>query len=300
MARAIPSRQHLPEEASMRHTLRHRTLPAAFLLLAAPFATVLAAQAPGGAATPNPPTLGGTSDPKAVAVADATLTAMGGQAAWDGTHYLRFTFFGRRTHFWDKWTGRHRLEGKTKENESYVVLDNLNTREGTAYIDGKAVAGEKGANMVKNSYAAWVNDTYWLLMPYKLKDSGVNLSYVGQQQVDGKDYDEISLTFGPVGLTPGDHYSAWFNRDTHLMDRWAYLLQDQPRDDAPTVWLWQGWQRFGRIMLAPHRVTPDGQKKIELSDILVAAIMPDAVFTSPAAVPPIQPEPAQALKPQPK
>ncbi|MBV8199730.1 MAG: hypothetical protein JOZ15_03810 [Acidobacteria bacterium] len=307
----------------MRQPLAHRTLPAAaLLLLATPFAAVLPAQAPAapaaGAApaasaapapTPpalNPPTVGVTSDPKAVAVADATLQAMGGQAAWDGTHYLRFTFAGRRTHVWDKWTGRHRLEGKTKDNESYVVLDNLETRQGTAYIDGTPVEGEKGANLVKSSYAAWVNDTYWLLMPYKLKDRGVNLSYVGRQQIDGKDYDEIGLTFGPVGLTPGDHYSAWFNRDTHLMDRWAYLLQDQPRDAAPTVWLWQGWQRFGRIMLAPHRVQPDGQKKLELSDIVVAAAVPDAVFTSPAPAPPIQPEPAggaaaaRAEKPRPR
>jgi hypothetical protein len=43
-------------------------------------------------------------------------------------------------------------------------------------------------------------------------------------------------------------------------------------------------------MLAPHRVQPDGQKKLELSDILVAASLPDAVFTSAAPVPPIQAE----------
>ena len=268
---------------------------AAILLFAAQLASPLAAQAPaapGAAAAPTAPAVppaAATSDPKAVAVAAASLQAMGGKAAWEGTHFLRFTFAGRRTHYWDKWSGRHRLEGKTKEGESYVVLDNLNTRQGTAYIAGKPVEGEKASKLVEGSYGAWVNDTYWLLMPYKLEDPGVNLAYVGPQQVDGKPYEEISLTFGPVGLTPGDHYSAWFNRDTHLMDRWAYLLEDQPRDAAPTVWLWQGWQRYGKIMLAPHRVQPDGQKKLELSDILVAAAMPDAVFTAAAPAPPIQP-----------
>jgi hypothetical protein len=287
----------------MRHPFSRHTLIAARLLLATPLAAVLVAQAPAAAPTapataptapdatmPNPPTIGGTSDPQAVAIADATLAAMGGQAAWDGTHYLRFTFAGRRTHVWDKWTGRHRLEGKTKDGEPFVVLDNVATRQGTAYVAGKPVESDKGSKMVEGSYAAWINDTYWLLMPYKLKDAGVNLSYVGRQQLDGKDYDEISLTFGPVGLTPGDHYWAWFNHDTHLMDRWAYLLQDQPRDAAPTVWLWQGWQRYGKIMLAPHRAQPDGQKKLELSDIVVAATVPDAVFTSPAPPPPIQPD----------
>jgi hypothetical protein len=291
------------EETAMPDPLSRLALVSAVLLLAAQLASPLAAQAPAAAgasaapAAPAPtavPPAAATSDPKAVAVAEASLAAMGGKAAWAGTHFLRFTFAGRRTHHWDKWTGRHRLEGKTKEGESYVVLDNLNTRQGAAYIGGKPVEGEKGAKLVEGAYGAWVNDTYWLLMPYKLEDPGVNLAYVGPQEVDGKAYEEITLTFGPVGLTPGDHYWAWFNRDTHLMDRWAYLLQDQPRDAAPTVWLWQGWQRYGRVMLAPHRVQPDGQKKLELSDILVAAAMPDAVFTSPAPVPPIQPEPAAA------
>jgi hypothetical protein len=300
-----PSRAANPEETAMRQPLPRSPLVNAVPPLAALLAALLAAslagplfaaegpasaapapsKAPPGAAAPAVAPAVATSDPKAVAVADASLEAMGGQAAWDGTHYLRFNFVGRRTHYWDRWSGRHRLEGKTKEGESYVVLDNITTRKGSVYIDGKPVDGEKASKMVEGSYGAWVNDTYWLLMPYKLKDPGVNLTYVGHQQIDGKDYEEISLTFGPVGLTPGDHYWAWFNAGTHLMDRWAYLLQDQPRDAAPTVWLWQGWQRYGKIMLAPHRVQPDGEKKLELSDILVADTMPDAVFTSPAPVP---------------
>jgi hypothetical protein len=277
----------------MRHLPVRLAVCRALVTAACLFALPLAAQAPAstaGTSAPATPAAGATTggDPKAVAAADAALAAMGGQAAWDGTHFLRFTFVGRRTHYWDKWTGRHRLEGTTKDKEHYVVLDNIATHEGQAYIDGKLVEGDKGKKLVENSYGAWVNDTYWLLMPYKLRDPGVNLTYVGQEKIDGKDYDEISLTFGQVGLTPGDHYWAWFNRDTHLMDRWAYLLQDQPRDAAPTVWLWQGWQRYGKVMLAPHREQPGGDKRtLELSDILVADSMPDAVFTSAGPVPPI-------------
>jgi hypothetical protein len=233
------------------------------------------------AAVSLPPLGAAESSPQAGAVADSMLQAMGGPAAWDGTHFIHFTFAGRRTHTWDKWTGRHRLEGKTKEGEPYVVLDNINTHDGTAYLNGKQVEGDKAQEMVKNAYAAWVNDTYWLLMPYKMKDPGVNLAYDGQDQVDGKSYDKLSLTFGQVGLTPGDHYWAWINRDTHLMDRWAYLLQDEPRDKPPTAWQWQGWQRYGKIMLAPLRTQPGGDKKLELSDIQVLDQVPDKVFSSP-------------------
>ncbi|HVT18163.1 MAG TPA: hypothetical protein VHQ90_18555 [Thermoanaerobaculia bacterium] len=257
-----------------------RTLTTAALLL------LLAGAWPEPAASqsPNPPAPPAPADPKAQAVADSVLQALGGQAAWDGTHYLRFTFAGRRTHYWDKWSGRHRVEGKTKDGDTYVILENIKTRQGTAYLNGKQAEGDKAKQLLENGYGAWVNDTYWLLMPYKLKDPGVNLSYDGQEQVDGKSYDKLALSFGKVGLTPGDHYWAWINRDTHIMDRWAYLLQDEPRDKQPTAWLWQGWQRYGNIMLAPHRSQPTGDRKIELSDLGVFDTLPDAVFTKPNPV----------------
>ena len=277
----------------MRDPLHHhRLLAITLLLLAAP----LAAQAPApaaaappapatAAAAPAPPASGTPGgDPKAAAIADAALAAMGGQAAWDGTHFLRFTFVARRTHYWDRWTGRHRLEGTTKEKESYVVLDNITTHQGTAYIDGKPVEGEKGKKLVENSYGAWVNDTYWLIMPYKLQDPGVNLTYAGEETVEGKVYDKLGLSFGKVGLTPGDHYTAYFNRDTHLMDRWAFILESMPKEGPPSVWKWEGWQKYGNIMLAPHRSQVGGDKKLELGDISVPAQLADAVFTSPAPV----------------
>ena len=47
---------------------------------------------------------------------------MGGEAAWNETRFLRFDFavehggktVASRDHIWDKWTGRYRLEGKTR------------------------------------------------------------------------------------------------------------------------------------------------------------------------------------------
>lgn len=252
------------------------------------FSALLLTSLPGRSQEPKAaaPAAGAPSAPSATAIADQVMKALGGKAAWDGTHYLRFTF-GRRTHHWDKWTGRHRLDGTTKEGQKYVVLENVNTHEGQAWLDGKKVEGDELKTWLDRGYGAWVNDTYWLLMPYKMKDPGVNLDYAGSEQIDGKTYDKLHLTFGKVGLTPGDQYWAYINHDTHLMDRWAYLLQDQPRDAAPTVWLWQGWQRYGKIMLAPSRIQVGGDGKLPLSDIAVFDTLPDSVFTSsgPVAAP---------------
>ncbi|HEY4596256.1 MAG TPA: hypothetical protein VIJ02_07635 [Thermoanaerobaculia bacterium] len=222
--------------------------------------------------------------PTADSVLDHLTQALGGKQAWDNTHYIRFTFVGRRTHWWDKWTGRHRLEGQTKEGQHYVVLDNVNTKEGSAWLDGKKVEGDKAQEMVKNAYAAWVNDTYWLIEPYKLRDPSVNVSYAGEEKLDGKTYDKLAVSFGTVGLTPGDRYWVWVNRDTGLVDRWDYILQDMPKDGPPLSWRWEGWQKYGNIMLAPHRVQVGGDRKLEISDIAVFEQLPDTVFTSPEPV----------------
>ncbi|RPH54864.1 hypothetical protein EHM82_06250, partial [bacterium] len=111
-------------------------------------------------------------------VAQEVMDALGGKQAWDDTRFLRFTFVGRRTHWWDKQTGRHRLEGQTQDGKKFVVLENVNTKEGMAWIDGQKAEGDQAKELVERAYAAWINDTYWLLMPYKLQDPGVNLSYV--------------------------------------------------------------------------------------------------------------------------
>jgi hypothetical protein len=244
-------------------------------------AVLLSAPAPPAAADPPPADV----DPRAAAVADRAAAALGGAEAWDATRFISFHFAGRRAHVWDKATGRHRVEGTTRDGEPYVVLHNVVTREGRAWVGGEPAAGAQAAELLENAHAAWINDTYWLLMPYKLRDPGVVLRWDGEDEIDGVAYDRLALSFAQVGLTPGDRYWAWFNRETGLLDRWGYVLEDQPSDADPTLWLWQGWQRYGRIQLAPLRKQVGGDRTLDLAPIEVADRVPDAVFESPAPAP---------------
>lgn len=225
-----------------------------------------------------------TPEVRARQLAEQSLEAMGGQDALAATRYIRFNFFGFRSHHWDRHRGDHRLEGKTREGDSYVVLHNINTRRGSAWLNGEAQQGEKLDEWLKNAYSAWVNDTYWLLMPYKLLDPGVHLTYDGEETVDGVVYDKLLLTFEEVGLTPGDRYWAYLNRETGLMDRWAYFLQDWEADREPTQWQWTDWDRYGDILLSPRRFNPDNEREALLSDLAVFESLPGDVFTSPDPV----------------
>ena len=222
------------------------------------------------------------SDPQAIAIAERVMAALGGRQAWDQTHFLHFTFAGRRTHDWDKLTGRHRLEGTTREGQHYVVLQNVVTREGgEAFLDGQKLSGDAAKEYLDNAYGAWINDTYWLLMPYKLLDPGVILTYDRAEEANGTTYDVLRLRFEHVGLTPGDTYWAYINRETGLMDRWAYFLESYEAGTPPTEWEWTGWSRYGHILLAPNRLNPASGRDLPLSDIAVSDSVPDSVFTTP-------------------
>ncbi len=238
---------------------------------------VLAAPAPSAA------------DPAATAVADQVMTALGGEAAWKSTRFLRFDFavesegkiVSSRSHYWDKWTGRYRVEGKDKQG-AYQVLMNLNSREGSAWRGDKPADGEAKKQLLEQGYGAWVNDSYWLLMPYKLRDPGVSLKLESETKEGDAVYDRLLLRFDKVGLTPKDRYWVFVNRATHLVDRWEYILEDEK--GPATRWEWRGWKRFGGIELAPERISEKTKRRILFPVLDVPATIPDTVFTSPEAV----------------
>src|SRR6186713_1803269 len=61
----------------------------------------------------NPPSHGfdaAHSDPRAIAIADQVMEAMGGRAAWDATRCVQWKFNGRRKLCWDKFTNDFRLD----------------------------------------------------------------------------------------------------------------------------------------------------------------------------------------------
>jgi hypothetical protein len=116
-------------------------------------------------------------------------------------------------------------------------------------------------------------------MPYKLRDPGVLLAYDGEASEGGATYDKVVLTFDNVGLTPKDKYWVWVNRDTHLVDRWDFVLKGE--DVPPTTFLWKDWKKVGNVKLAAERVNPKDNRRLVFPVLEAPASLPDAVFTSP-------------------
>ena len=227
------------------------------------------------------------SDPKAVAIADQVMTALGGPKAWEGTRFLRFDFavdregkaLFSRSHTWDKWNGRYRLESKTKEGDPLVVLMNLHTKDGDAWLKGKKLEGEEEKKQLDEAFGAWTNDTYWLLMPYKLRDPGVNLALAGEAKEDGKTWDKLLLSFDNVGLTPKDKYWVYVNRGTGLVDRWDFVLKGEKK--PPSTFTWEGWKAYGKIQLPNDHVNAKDKVRIHHPVLDAPASVADSTFTTP-------------------
>ena len=214
------------------------------------------------------------SDARAVAIADRVMREMGGYEAWQNTRYLAWSFFGGQYQIWDKYTGDFHWE-----KDTLVANYNLNTKQGRVYSRGQDIsAAPAGQKLLDKLTPIWINNAYWLLMPFKLKDSGVTLAYKGEgKTMDGAPADLLQMTFKNVGVTPQNRYEILVNRATGLVDEWAYFAN---ATDAQPAFRrrWNEYTRHGQLLLAAGR--SDAAKPGRLDNIATAQTLPANVMTS--------------------
>ncbi|MBA3649565.1 MAG: hypothetical protein H0W62_13620 [Chitinophagales bacterium] len=203
-------------------------------------------------------------DSRSSAVADSVMIALGGKQNWEKVHYLKWNFFGRRTIYWDKWTGDVRIEISGKK---LVILTNINSKKGHVFRNtSELMQPDSNAYFMDRGYKIWANDSYWLLMPFKLKDPGVNISYVGtSRDTLNNDCYVMEVTFNKVGVTPENMYHIYVDRKNYLVTQWEYFEKSsEQKPDIKTPW-WN-YERHGNILLSGDR-GPDGKiTDIEVMD----------------------------------
>jgi hypothetical protein len=266
-----------------------RSTPRFLLIL--PLSLILAACASPSTETPSGVTMDlPPLETRADSLAMDVFNAVGGPDAWSRVRYIRFDF-GRaadstrtvfRSHLWDRFTGDYRVE-RDVEGGREVVLFNVNTQEGSAYVDGQAVAADTLSEYLSRAYRAYINDTYWLLAPVKLLDPGVSRSY--EPDSSTAEHAVIKTTYDDVGLTPGDQFWFWVDRESGMLDMWGYILQGQT-DRPITKWRWEDYQAFvveggDTVRVAPRKSNMPGTSAIVTDNVdLPLTVAPDA-FTRP-------------------
>jgi hypothetical protein len=225
------------------------------------------------------------TDARADAVAQRAVDMMAGPA-WNDARYIAFTFNVERegknvasyAQRWDRFNGDYRVSGKNREGEDVLVVMNVNTRQGKAWKNGQPVAD--ATELLTFGYRRFINDTYWLLMGFKAFDPGVHRAFGGEKSdASGRMYDVVRFSFDKVGLTPGDVYWMWVNRDTGLVDQWHMKLEGSKPEEEPSVVLFHDYRRIGGLLISTRREIQGRGQFIRLDDITIAKDVPVDAFT---------------------
>ncbi len=212
------------------------------------------------------------SDSMAIVLANKVMEAMGGYESWKDTRYIAWTFLGRRRLMWDKYTGDVRINSLKKPLK---ILVNIHSMEGKVMKEGKVISNPDSVEKyLEMGRQIWINDSYWLVMPFKMKDTGVTLHYLGEGETkSGIPSHVVALTFENVGVTPKNKFKVWIDKQSNLVRQWAYFRHAR-QDSANFVMPWNDYKKYGEIMLSGDR------GELALTNIMVLDSLPESVFTS--------------------
>jgi len=212
------------------------------------------------------------SDPAAIQLADSIMQAMGGRENWDKTHFISWKFFGRRDLIWDKHTGNVRIES---QSDSTIYLLNEKTGEGRVRIKGTEITEPDSLKkLLDKAKAIWINDSYWLVMPFKIKDSGVTIKYMGEDTLSGNRYNSLVLTFKEVGVTPQNMYKLYVDKREKLVRYWAYYPSATEKDKMGFLRPWDNYKNFGGVLFSADRSDGGGPTNLKVDESL-----PETLFT---------------------
>lgn len=182
--------------------------------------------------------------------------ASGGEN-WARVKELLFTFTVEQDgkalfsaqHVWNVAAGTDEVKWKDKQGKDHQATANL----------ASPASDDEG----KSAYARWVNDSFWLLAPLKIRDRGVKVEAAGPKDFNGIACETVRLKFDKVGLTPTDQYVFYVDPKTKLPLAWDYI----PETGTGMQATWEKFQSFGGLNLATEHNF--NGKTIKFTDIQV-------------------------------
>lgn len=150
--------------------------------------------------------------------------------AYKNTNYLEWTFKNRHHFKWQKDEGTCLVYWK-----EYKVDLNLNEPSNSkAYVHNFKVDGEQADELIEDATNYFNNDSFWLVAPYKVFDSGVERSIVKAKNGENA----LLVTYTSGGTTPGDSY-LWFldkNNKPTKFKMWVDILPIGGLEASWTDW----------------------------------------------------------------
>ena len=213
------------------------------------------------------------SDKAAIALADQVMARQGGYARWKQARYLAWTYYGAY-HIWDKRLGIYR-----HEKNGRVVLMSVVKPEGKVFVGGKRMIDPvQTRETLEQTFMIWRFATDFLILPFRLKDSGVTLRHGGPGLTMTHDTaDILDMTYHGTGPTGNGRNQLWVSRKDHLVTQWAFYAQ--PADPRPAfVRDWLDYRNYNGVLLASQRNS--ATDTLSLSHIAVLDTLPRDLFFS--------------------
>lgn len=123
--------------------------------------------------------------------------------AYQKTKYIEWTFRNKHHYKWEK-------DKKTCSVywKDYKVVLNFNNPENSkAYVHNFNVNNEQKEELIAKALKYFYNDSFWLVAPYKIYDSGTERRLVNLPNGEKA----LLVTYTSGGVTPGDSYLWKFN-----------------------------------------------------------------------------------------
>ena len=166
--------------------------------------------------------------------------------AWKETGAVRFTFLNHH-HLWDRRRNYDRIE-----SDKRLVLLRIRDQTGRAWENGVEADAGRSSRLVREAYAQWINDSFWLNPVVKIYDTGTTRSTVN----NGNDPARLLIEYMSGGITPGDAYQWTPGVNGAPPTEWKMWTQTLPIGGLSATW--EGWITLstGARVSTLHRFGP--------------------------------------------
>ncbi len=178
-------------------------------------------------------------------LADKMLLAVN-KMAWDSIETITWSYPPGHNYTWFK----------TKDSV-VVKWDNYSVFLNTKSIKGKvqsntSMTSEDSSEITQTAYEYFINDSFWLGAPFKVRDSGTKRGVV---DYNGKE--ALLVTYTSGGVTPGDSY-LWILDKDYRPRAWKFWVGIIPVGGVEFTW--EGWEdidaaKISTVHKGPFNIT---------------------------------------------
>ena len=215
--------------------------------------------------------------------------ALGGKKNWEHSHYLSFIFEQEinnqvtisRSHYWDRKTGNYRLETTQKDGSELLVLFNINSKTGQAFINKtKVLSDSLNLHLIDKAFSFYINDSFWLLAPTMLDEPDIAIQKEMGIIINNKKY--YCLKISPRSETakmPIGQYWLFIDIRSGEIIRWNYLLKAQKGNAEVADWL--PYKKIGDMKFSTEKIGVSGNFAIRFPAFKISSNMDENIFIHP-------------------